>query len=163
MVPAMGFDKLSPEEQVFATENHGLLLKFMCSYRLDEDLYGILSLRYLKTVHRYMSDPELRRYRFSTILWMNLRSELSHELRKTNRMPDFVPLDERPNEEYDVDDADSEELWKELKKLLTKRELEVLYLRILGISYREIARLCNLTIKAVEGRLYRLKKKIRKL
>ena len=37
------------------------------------------------------------------------------------------------------------------------------YVRTQGQSYREIARACNLTFKAVAGRLYRLKKKIRKL
>ena len=62
-----------------------------------------------------------------------------------------------------MDDEGLEELWERLEKLLTKRELEVLYLRTQGHSYREIARACNLTFKAVAGRLYRLKKKIRKL
>ena len=159
----MSIDKLTPQEQTFAAENHGLLISFMQRYQLDDELYGILSLRYLKTVHRYLTDPELKRYKFSTILWMNLRSELSHELRKASRTPVLIPLEECPNAASIMDDEGLEELWGRLEKLLTKRELEVLYLRTQGHSYREIARACNLTFKAVAGRLYRLKKKIRKL
>ena len=159
----MSIDKLTPQEQTFAAENHGLLISFMQRYQLDDELYGILSLRYLKTVHRYLTDPELKRYKFSTILWMNLRSELSHELRKASRTPVLIPLEERPNAVSIMDDKGLEELWERLEKLLTKRELEVLYLRTQGQSYREIAKACNLTFKAVAGRLYRLKKKIRKL
>lgn len=159
----MSFDKLTQEEQTFAEENHGLLLDFMRSYHLDDELYGALSLRYLKAVHRYLSDPKLRKYSFSTILWMDLRSELSHELRKANRTPAHITYDDRSKATSITDDIGSDELWKELEKLLTKRELEVFYLRTQGRSYQEIARLCNLTFKAVDGRLYRLKKKIRKL
>lgn len=159
----MSIDKLTPQEQVFAAENHGLLISFMQRYQLDDELYGVLSLRYLKTVHRYLTDLELSRYKFSTILWMNLRSELSHELRKASRTPALIPLEERPNAASITDDEGLEELWERLEKLLTKRELEVLYLRTQGQSYREIAKACNLTFKAVAGRLYRLKKKIRKL
>ena len=159
----MSIDKLTPQEQELAAENHGLLISFMQRYQLDDELYGSLSLRYLKTVHRYLTDPELSRYQFSTILWMNLRSELSHELRKASRTPVLIPLEERPNAASIMDDEGLEELWERLEKLLTKRELEVLYLRTQGQSYREIAKACNLTFKAVAGRLYRLKKKIRKL
>ena len=159
----MGFDKLTPQEQAFAAENHGLLIRFMESYHLDEELYGSLSLRYLKTVHRYLTDPNMRRYRFSTILWLNLRSELSHELRRSSRMPVLFPLDEEHSSGvYDAANG-TDELWQDLKRILSEQELELLRQRILGKSYSEIGRLLNLTKKAVDGRLYRLRKKIRKL
>ena len=159
----MSFDKLSPEEQAFATEHHGLLISFMRSYHLDEEMYGALSIRYLKTVHRYLSEAQLRRYMFSTILWLNLRSELSHELRKANRMPRIIPLEEHPFEASSTDAESYDELWTELERVLTKRELEVMYMHTQGWSYKEIAREFNITIKAVAGRLYRLRKRIRKM
>ena len=158
----MSFDKLSPEEQAFAAEHHGLLISFMRSYHLDDEMYGALSLRYLKTVHRYLSVPKLRRYKFSTILWLNLRSELSHELRKASRTPRVIPLEERSNASS-VDDVGCDELWSAFERILTKRELEILHMRTQGWSYKEIAMKCNMTIKAVAGRLYRLRKRIRKM
>ncbi len=159
----MSFDKLTPEEQAFAARNHGLLLSFMRSYRLDDEMYGALSIRYLKTVHRYLTEPKLRQYSFSKVLWMNLRSEMSHELRKTNKSLSCVQLNEELDAAQDPDDLDCEELWEALERVLTKRELEVLEHRTQGRSYREIASLCRITIKAAAGRLYRLRKKIRKL
>ena len=159
----MSLDKLSPEEQQFAAEHHRLLLSFIRSYRIDEDMYGALALRYLKAVHRYLSTKKLRKYRFSTILWLNLRSELSHELRKTSRLPVYVPLDEETYPDRNGEEMEYYELWREMEKALNRRELEVLYHRTQGCSYLEIAKACNLTIKAVGGRLYRLKKKISRL
>ena len=72
-------EKLTPRERRFAAQNHGLLTCFMQSYDLDEELYGALSLRYLRAVHRYLTEPRLAQYRFSSVLWLNLRSVLSHE------------------------------------------------------------------------------------
>ena len=156
----MGFDQLTAQEQAFASAHHGLLLRFMRSYQLDDEMYGALSLRYLRVVHRYLSEPGLRRYRFSTILWLNLRSVLSHELRSAGKSPVFVPVEEDTITVQDCEDENCVELWRELERILTRREMEVLCLRTEGRSYREISKACDLSFKAVAGRLYRLKKKI---
>ncbi len=159
----MDFDKLTAQEQEFASEHHVLLIRFMQSYKLDDELYGALSLRYLKTVHRYLTEPALRKYKFSTIAWLNLRSQLSHELRKSRWFPLIIPLDDTKLPVLQKDDADCTEIWRELETNLTKRDLDLLFLHTRGDSYREIAAACDLTIRAVACRLYRLRKKIRKL
>ncbi len=135
----------------------------MRSYRLDDEMYGALSIRYLKTVHRYLTEPNLREYSFSTILWLNLRSELNHERRRTRRAPRFVPRIEELHSACDPDSLGCEVLWREIEKSLTNRELEILRHKTLGRSYREIAVKCSITMKAVAGRLYRLRKKIKNL
>ena len=157
---AMAPDRLTQRERAFAEQNHGLLMKFMRCCRLDDELYGALSLRYLKTVRRYLRSRKLRRYAFSTILWLNLRSELSHELRRSFRAPIPVPLDENTVPGRDLADGGSAELRRQLERILTERELEVLRLHLQGRNYREIARSCRITPRAVAGRLYRLRKKI---
>ncbi len=159
----MNFEKLTPEEQAFATEHHGLLIRFMRSYQLDDELYGAMSLRYLKVVHRYLSEPELRKYKFSAVLWLNLRSQLSHELRKPKYHAEIVPWEESMQTALRDDDVGCDELWGKLEKNLSKRNLEILFYSAQGNSYREIADACHLTIRAVACRLYRLRKKIRGL
>ena len=53
---------LTPEQQAFAEEHHGLILDFMEKHSLDSDYYGLLAQRYLKVVVRYLTEEELRKY-----------------------------------------------------------------------------------------------------
>ena len=50
---------LTPEQQAFAEEHHGLILDFMEKHSLDDDYYGLLAQRYLKVVVRYLTEEEL--------------------------------------------------------------------------------------------------------
>ena len=59
---------LTPEQQAFAEEHHGLILDFMEKHSLDDDYYGLLAQRYLKVVVRYLTEEELRKYSFSTVV-----------------------------------------------------------------------------------------------
>ena len=72
---------LTPEQQAFAEEHHGLLLDFMAKHSLGDDYYDLLANRYLKVVVRYLSEEALRKYSFSTVVWYHLRSELSNYAR----------------------------------------------------------------------------------
>ena len=47
---------LTPEQQAFAEEHHGLILDFMEKHSLDDDYYGLLAQRYLKVVVRYLTE-----------------------------------------------------------------------------------------------------------
>ena len=47
---------LTPEQQAFAEEHHGLLLDFMAKHSLGDDYYDLLANRYLKVVVRYLSE-----------------------------------------------------------------------------------------------------------
>lgn len=58
---------LTPEQQAFAEEHHGLLLDFMAKHSLGDDYYDLLANRYLKVVVRYLSEEALRKYSFSTV------------------------------------------------------------------------------------------------
>ena len=70
---------LTPEQQAFAEEHHGLILDFMEKHSLDDDYYGLLAQRYLKVVVRYLTEEELRKYSFSTVVWYHL-----HEIKSEN-------------------------------------------------------------------------------
>ena len=151
---------LTPEESSFAELHHGLLVAFMYRYGLDDDSYGDLSYRYLKTVRRYLANDELHQYAFSTILWYDLRSELSHIIRKDRMRPASIPEHDLSQEYSNLDDMSAIALWSVLESKLDDDQIELVRLRSNGRSNAEIAKRLGVTIKAVECRLYRIKKKV---
>ena len=150
-------DYLSVPEQEFAEQHHGLLLKFMGEYHLNDDYYGALALRYLRTVQRYLSEAHLRKYAFSTVVWLNLRSELSHIFRAERKTPVFVPLEESGISQEPEHNYDGE--LDEISNALTLKQRQVFELWKEGYSYDEIAKHCNISYKAVESRFARIRGK----
>ena len=155
---------LSQPEREFAEANIALLEQFMWVYHLDDELYGRMCVRYLKTAQRYLGDSGLReKYRFSTIVRFHLRSELSHVLRESLRA-DFAVPPERLDRLGQDDNLESViALWDVLEQSLTKRQLEALRLRLSGLTCAEIARRCGITARAVEKRFERMKSKASKI
>ena len=84
---------LTPEQQAFAEEHHGLLLDFMAKHSLGDDYYDLLANRYLKVVVRYLSEEALRKYSFSTVVWYHLRSELSNYARDQVGKLQEIPIE----------------------------------------------------------------------
>ena len=153
----MNVQSLSPEQQKFAEENHGLLLSFMSRFRLSPDFYDVLALRYVTTVRRYCSEPKLQTYAFSTILWRHLRSELSHEIKRLSRMPSEVAIDDLYRPPPSEDSYIDRNLWEQIEENLTKKQCEVVFLRNQGYTNREISALCGVSVKAVEKRFKRIR------
>ena len=149
---------LTPEQQAFATEHHGLLMAFMKRHSLDDDYYGPLSNRYLNAVVRYLTEPELQKYAFSTVVWYHLRSELSNIARRMEKQIQALPIElngEVPvYDEAPIDAA----LWEKVEEVLTYKQCEAVYLRNQGYTNREIADLCGISRKAVEKRFTRIRR-----
>jgi len=144
----------------FIEENMKLLYAFMLRYQLDDDFYGPLAIRFLRVAERYLLDEKLRRYRFSTIVWMNLRSEMFEQFRK-DQDELLAPISLRLNEfAYIQDSFSADELCSILEKTLTAKQREALCLRCKGYSNAEIAVQERITIKAVEARFARIRKKV---
>ena len=151
--------RMTDRERTFAARNHGLLLRFMQMYSLDQEYYGQLSLRYLKTVRKYLIDSRLQHYSFSTILWWHLRSELNHIRRKHCKEPLIVHHEEIPDVVSPETDVLNRELRTDIESELTSKQLEVLRLYRLGMSRGEIAELCGIGKKAVTKRMSRMRKR----
>ena len=136
---------LTPEQQAFAEEHHGLLLDFMAKHSLGDDYYDLLANRYLKAVVRYLSEEALRKYSFSTVVWYHLRSELSNYARDQVGKPQEIPIEfycEIPAPEIaPIDDG----LWRVVEDNQ-------------GYTNREIAELCGVGRKAIEKRFARIRK-----
>ena len=133
-------------------------MAFMKQHSLDDDYYGPLSNRYLNAVVRYLTEPDLQKYAFSTVVWYHLRSELSNIARRMEKQIQALPIElhgEVPvYDEAPIDNA----LWAKIEELLTYKQCEVVYLRNQGYTNREIASLCGISRKAVEKRFARIRR-----
>lgn len=149
---------LTPEQQAFAEAHHGLILDFMEKHSLDGDYYGLLAQRYLKVVVRYLTEEKLQQYRFSTVVWYHLRSELSNFARDQARQIQELSLELHGDVPTPVDAPFDDAMWKKIEEILTYKQYEVILLRNQGYNNREIADLCGVKRKAIEKRFARIRK-----
>ena len=75
---------LTPEQQAFAEEHHGLLLDFMAKHSLGDDYYDLLANRYLKVVVRYLS-------MMASGAWSKITSPIS-SLRRSSSATRATPI-----------------------------------------------------------------------
>lgn len=72
---------LTPEQQQFATENHGLIYSFMHLHKIPPERYDIIALAFVKSVSTFK--PE-RNVKFSTYFYFAANRELQQEFRYNN-------------------------------------------------------------------------------
>lgn len=156
-----GIAPLTPEEQAFVERNMKLLIQFMRRYGLGSEYYGRLALHFTQIAVRYLREEELRRFSFSTVAWMRLRTELSHIMREELRAPEVVSFEDQYNPEGREDEYESL-LWHMISQLLTPRQQQVLRLRLDGKTNVEIADECGISRKAVEHLFARIRARIEK-
>lgn len=84
---------LTPEEQLFAQENHSSLLWGMRVQHLDNDLYDVAAMAYLLAVKKWFARPDLRRWSFRTIVNQSIRSSISNEDARQKRRIQTISLD----------------------------------------------------------------------
>ena len=157
-----GITPLTPEEQAFVERNLKLLNQFMRRYSLGLEHYGRLALQFTQIAVRYLREEELRRFSFSTVAWMRLRTELSHIMREELRAPEVVSFDDQYYPEGREDEYESL-LWHMISQLLTPRQQQVLRLRLDGKTNVEIADECGISRKAVEHLFARIRARMKKL
>lgn len=72
-------EPLTYEEQVFAAENHDVVMKYLRKRRLDpNEYYDVVIFRYLRSVKLWFSEPELRAHNFEIIAFYAMRSAIGH-------------------------------------------------------------------------------------
>lgn len=156
----MSIEELTAAEREFAERNYGLLVHFMRLHAVDDEHYGALSVRYLTTVKRYLCRKELQKHSFSTVLWMNLRSELFSIYRKARRRNELSlnalyirSVGPGIAEKFDLRCA---------MKCLSNSQRELFSLWYCGYTYEEMAVRFRISKKAVEHRLRRIRNRMQK-
>lgn len=159
---------LTPEQQDFAAEHHGLVYAFLRDNQLTyDDFYDIAVFGYLRAVKSYLNDLKLAKtYEFSTVAYTNMKSEMCKHYTKQNRkkrsgftisLESVVYGDGEPlplQEVLSVPDTsmldfETELLMLELASRVSKRDMDVIRMKADGYGVRDIARAQQMPMKSV--------------
>lgn len=84
---------LTAEESTFAGERLPIVWKYLGQRRLDRnEWFDVVVPRYLLTVKRWFTLPELRAHGFDTLAWWAMRSAVYNEFRRRRSRPQEVSL-----------------------------------------------------------------------
>lgn len=170
---------LTPEQGVFAAENHNLVFKFLNAYRLDEaEFYDLVVFGYLRSVVRYFTEPALRKFAFSTIAWQHMRGELANHKRKlTYRLSedDIISLSLLAEDETAQNELlettqnlimakmKGDLLLYDLAKVASRQQMEVLRLKSDGYNARDISNRQKIPVKQIQSLLKEAQELLRML
>ena len=77
---------LNDTQRIFAEKNHNLVYKFLHEKNLPaSEYYDIVIFGYLRAVQRYLTDPNLAGYSFSTVAWRAMEGEVVNTHRTDKR------------------------------------------------------------------------------
>jgi len=145
------------EQQDFAATNHSLVFKFLNKKHLGEDeYYDIVIFGYLRAVQKYIQRSELHRYKFSTIAWSAMETDVKNYHEYKNRhmrkavccsLDQVIPNTEDlllgyviPTPYNTAESLEDSLLWMEVTSAITKKQMDILQMKVAGMSEREIAR-----------------------
>lgn len=170
---------LTPEQKTFATNNHGLVYKFLNENQLPEDeFYDVVIFGYLRAVRRFFVETNLQKYSFSTIAWNCMRVDLfnynkMHFRKKRNAETISIHLIPHENTlpiEETLAKPDELMLQLETKLLLhdlagciSRQQMDMIRLKTSGYSIRDIAHIQKIPMKRVKEALEEVRQILIKL
>jgi len=152
----------------FVAEHHDLVLSFLNSNGLNEnDFYDIVIFGFLKAAENYLLNSNLRkRYEFSTVAFKKMRDSLFKHYEKQNRQKrkaHIVSFDDNiyggkilslqeiiSAPDSSTMDFEVELLLLELASKISKREMDIVRMKIDGYEFKEIARIKKMPVKGVK-------------
>ena len=169
---------LTPEQQQFAADHHGVIVIVLHAEKIDDDLYDVAVFGYLRAVRQYTTFPHLRQYSFYTIARNAIRSEVASDRKKLGRRLHGVSLDDEVGDtgrrlhEY-IPAPDPEQLanasedrtvtrqYIDLLDAMSTRQREALALKAAGFTDREAGEVLGISAKAVSNLAYNGRKAAR--
>lgn len=154
---------LTVEQREFASKWHNLIYTFLKQKgRSIDDYYDIVSFGYLRAVRRYLTEPELQQYSFSTIAWRAMESDLLRYYKSQSRKKRHayvVSLNSYDgpviwdeilfSSDKDMVQFETKLLLHDLEAIATRPQMAVVHMRSEGYSEREIAKKNNLPLARV--------------
>lgn len=149
---------LTEEQRRFAAGNHSLIYSFLNRQELDsQEYYDIAAFGYLSAVRRYLTQPTLRRYAFSTIAWRSMQRSVAAfhraEARRTQAEQRYL---ETVAVKDPMEELEAKLLLHDLASAATRPQYELAALRLQGYSIAEAARQRGMTPKRVRRLLKEL-------
>lgn len=169
---------LNEKETIFAEENLGVLERYLSRRHLDRNtFYDVVVFGYLRAVVRYLSEPELQQYKFTTIANSAMNTEVTNYHRALNRkkrkavvlnidaalfaggLPITEIIPDIRSTEFEKQLSDREQI-NLILSYATESEKSVLRLSADGFTYREIGSMLNISESTVGKRVYEFRKRV---
>ena len=142
---------LTETQRQFAAHHHSLIHSFLNRRGLDElEYYDIVAFGYLSAVRRYLTQPELRRYAFSTIAWQAMvRGVDAFHRTETRRQEAEQHYLETVPKRDPMEELEARLCLHDLASVASRSQYELAALRLQGCSIAETARKSGMTPKRV--------------
>ena len=163
---------LTDYERQYAEEHHTLVYRFLHDKGLDiNEFYDVVIFRYLAAVQRYLTEPQLQQYSFTTVAYSAMNSAVNHHWESEKRRRELCPI-------TDIDyisrvigtDTNRDEknhtaalLWARVAAMLTDEERDIVTLKSNGVSDREIGSFYGLTSSGVSSRMCKIRRRLQAL
>lgn len=152
---------LTPEQRLFAADNHDLVYAFLNDKHLPEsEYYDVIIFGYIDAVRRYFTETNLQKYSFGTIAWSGMQGALANYNRTmhrqkraatvisihTSKHDDGLPLEETiALRDELMQQMETRLLLHDLANRVSKQQMDMVRLRGSGYSDRDIARKQNIS------------------
>ena len=123
----------------------------------DREYYDIAAFGYLSAVRRYLTQPGLRRYAFSTIAWRSMRRSIAafHRAEAQRRQAERRYQEAVPKRDP-MEELEARLFLHDLASVASRPQYELAALRLQGCSIAEAARQRGMTPKRVRRLLKEL-------
>lgn len=144
---------MTDEQRQFASERHNLIYAFLHEKGwAPSEYYDIAALGYLRAVMRYLTQPHLQRYAFSTIAWKSMAQSISTyhraEARRLEGEQKYL-LSARPPPSDPYEELEAKLLLQELASSSGEKQYRLAEMRLQGYSIAETARAQGMSPKRV--------------
>ena len=153
---------MTERQRRFAAENHNLIYRFLHEKDWEvSEYYDIAAFGYLRAVRRYLTEPGLSIYAFSSIAWQSMTQSIASFLRAEARRKDAERRSIREVAAAAPDpfaDLVARLLLHDLAAVSSKEQYELAELRLQGYTIAEIARaqgMPKIRIRRLLRELYR--------
>lgn len=156
---------LTPQEQIFAAENHSLVYKFLNEKRLPfDEYYDVIIFGYIKAIHHFFTAPGLTAYAFSNIAWKGMQNSLYNYNRSKSRQKrnaeelslhtmsctDDLPFEDAlPASDNYMQQLEFTLLLHDLAKRVSKQQMNIVRMRSSGYNLHDIAACQNTSTKRI--------------
>ena len=172
---------LNEHEKLFADENKNMVYSYLKINHLPYDeFYDVIIFGYLRAVKKYLNRPELRQYKFITIAFDAMDTEVGNYHRANNckkrkciklsldaaLFRDGLPLTEiipAPEPEIDIQKVANQNLLKEMFSHVNSMEREIWELKARGYTYKEIAGFCQISVGYASTSMSNVRKRLKEL
>lgn len=152
---------LTEHQRRFASEHHNLIYSFLHEKEWSViEYYDIAAFGFLRAVRRYLTEPELNRYAFSSIAWPAMSQSIASfhraEARRKDAERQYVMKSLRPDP---FDGLEGRLLLHDLASVSSKEQIQLAALRLQGYTIAEVAAkqgMPKIRVRRILRELYRV-------